>query len=115
RMAQMLGVPVIGDMELFARAVNELKDIDRPRIVGITGTNGKSTVTALIGHILKAAGKDVRVGGNIGIGVLDLEKLHGAAIYVLELSSYQLDLAESLRCDVAVMLNLSPDHLSRHR
>jgi UDP-N-acetylmuramoylalanine--D-glutamate ligase len=114
RMAQMLGVPVIGDMELFARAVNDLKDIDRPRIVGITGTNGKSTVTALIGHILKAAGKDVRVGGNIGIGVLDLEKLHGAAIYVLELSSYQLDLAESLRCDVAVMLNLSPDHLSRH-
>lgn len=84
-MAQMLGVPVIGDMELFARAVNDLRDIDRPRIVGITGTNGKSTVTALIGHILKAAGKDVRVGGNIGIGVLDLEKLHGAAIYVLEL------------------------------
>ena len=114
RMAQMVGVPVIGDMELFARAVNELKDFERPRIVGITGTNGKSTTTALIGHILKSCGKDVRVGGNIGVGVLDLEKLHGSAIYVLELSSYQLDLAESLRCDVAVMLNISPDHLSRH-
>jgi UDP-N-acetylmuramoylalanine--D-glutamate ligase len=114
RMAQMLSVPVIGDMELFARAVADLKESDRPRIVGVTGTNGKSTVTALIGHILRANGKDVRVGGNIGVGVLDLEKLHGGAIYVLELSSYQLDLAESLRCNVALMLNISPDHLSRH-
>jgi UDP-N-acetylmuramoylalanine--D-glutamate ligase len=114
RMAQMTGVPVIGDMELFARAVGELKEFEKPRIVGVTGTNGKSTTTALIGHILKVNGKDVRVGGNIGVGVLDLEKLHGAAIYVLELSSYQLDLAETLKCDVAVMLNISPDHLSRH-
>jgi len=114
RMAQMLSVPVIGDMELFARAVADLKESDRPRIVGVTGTNGKSTVTALIGHILRSNGKDVRVGGNIGVGVLDLEKLHGGAIYVLELSSYQLDLAESLRCNVAVMLNISPDHLARH-
>jgi UDP-N-acetylmuramoylalanine--D-glutamate ligase len=114
RMAQMVGVPVIGDMELFARAVNELKEFERPRIVGVTGTNGKSTTTALIGHILRVCGKDVRVGGNIGVGVLDLEKLHSGAIYVLELSSYQLDLAETLKCDVAVMLNLSPDHLSRH-
>ncbi|HVY88379.1 MAG TPA: Mur ligase family protein, partial [Hyphomonadaceae bacterium] len=114
RMAQLTGVPVIGDMELFARAVAELKDFERPRIVGITGTNGKSTTTALIGHILKQSGKDVRVGGNIGVGVLDLERLHGGAIYVLELSSYQLDLVETLKCDVAVMLNLSPDHLGRH-
>ncbi len=114
RMAQLVNVPVIGDMELFARAVAELKEFERPRIVGITGTNGKSTTTALVGHILKQCGKDVRVGGNIGVGVLDLDKLHGGAIYVLELSSYQLDLAESLKCDVAVMLNLSPDHLSRH-
>ena len=114
RMAQLVGVPVIGDMELFARAVADLKEFERPRIVGVTGTNGKSTTTALIGHILKACGKDVRVGGNIGVGVLDLDKLHGGAIYVLELSSYQLDLAESLKCDVAVMLNLSPDHLTRH-
>jgi UDP-N-acetylmuramoylalanine--D-glutamate ligase len=114
KMAQLVGVPVVGDMELFARAVNELKEFERPRIVGITGTNGKSTTTAMVGHILRACGKDVRVGGNIGVGVLDLDKLHGAAIYVLELSSYQLDLADSLKCDVAVMLNLSPDHLSRH-
>jgi UDP-N-acetylmuramoylalanine--D-glutamate ligase len=114
RMAQLVGVPVIGDMELFARAVNALPEYERPRVVGITGTNGKSTTTALIGHILKTAGKDARVGGNIGVGVLDLDKLHGGAIYVLELSSYQLDLVETLRCDVAVMLNISPDHLGRH-
>lgn len=114
KMAQMVGVPVIGDMELFARAVNDLNEFEKPRIVGITGTNGKSTTTALVGHILKQAGKDVRVGGNIGVGVLDLERLHAGAIYVLELSSYQLDLCETLRCDVAVMLNISPDHLSRH-
>ncbi len=86
----------------------------RPKVVGITGTNGKSTTTALIGHILKEAGRDVRVGGNIGTGVLDLAPLHSNAIYVLELSSYQLDLVKSLRCNVAVMLNLSPDHLDRH-
>lgn len=114
KMAQLVGVPVVGDMELFARAVADLKEFERPKIVGVTGTNGKSTTTALIGHILRQAGKDVRVGGNIGVGVLDLERLHGGAIYVLELSSYQLDLADSLRCDVAVMLNISPDHLSRH-
>jgi UDP-N-acetylmuramoylalanine--D-glutamate ligase len=114
RMAQLVGVPVIGDMELFARAVAELAPFDRPKIVGVTGTNGKSTTTALIGHILRQAGKDVRVGGNIGISVLDLEKLHGGAVYVLELSSYQLDLVETMKCDVAVMLNISPDHLGRH-
>ena len=114
RMAQMMGVPVIGDMELFAKAVNSLGAHERPRIVGVTGTNGKSTTTALIGHILKSAGKDVRVGGNIGIGVLDLERLHAGAIYVLELSSYQLELVETLKCDVAVLLNISPDHLGRH-
>ncbi|MEZ5938890.1 MAG: UDP-N-acetylmuramoyl-L-alanine--D-glutamate ligase [Hyphomonadaceae bacterium] len=114
RMAQMVGVPVIGDMELFARAVAELPPQERPRIVGVTGTNGKSTTTALIGHILRQAGKDVRVGGNIGVSVLDLEKLHGGAIYVLELSSYQLELAETLHCDVAVLLNFAPDHLDRH-
>lgn len=114
KMARMVGVPVLGDIELFAREVAALKPQDRPRIVGVTGTNGKSTTTALIGHILKSAGMDVRVGGNIGIGVLDLERLHGAAVYVLELSSYQLELVQSLRCNVAVMLNISADHLERH-
>ena len=114
RMAQMVGVPVIGDMELFARAVNDLPPHARPLIVGVTGTNGKSTTTALIGHILRRAGRDVRVGGNIGIGVLDLEPLTANSVYVLELSSYQLDLIETLRCNVAVFLNVSPDHLDRH-
>jgi UDP-N-acetylmuramoylalanine--D-glutamate ligase len=114
RMAEMTGVPVIGDMELFARAVQALPERARPKIVAITGTNGKSTTTALIGHILKQAGRDARVGGNIGTGVLDLAALHSNATYVLEMSSYQLDLVKSLRCDVAVFLNLSPDHLDRH-
>ncbi|MEM6626192.1 MAG: UDP-N-acetylmuramoyl-L-alanine--D-glutamate ligase [Pseudomonadota bacterium] len=114
KMAQLVGVPVIGDMELFARAVNDLPVHARPKIIGVTGTNGKSTTTALIGHILKNAGVDARVGGNIGVGVLDLEQLHANAVYVLELSSYQLDLIETLRCDVAVFLNISPDHLDRH-
>ena len=114
RMAEMMNVPVIGDMELFSRAVQALPEKGRPKIVGITGTNGKSTTTALIGHILKEAGRDVRVGGNIGKGVLDMAALNANAIYVLELSSYQLDLVESLRCDVAVFLNISPDHLDRH-
>ncbi|MGE6698303.1 UDP-N-acetylmuramoyl-L-alanine--D-glutamate ligase [Hyphomonas sp. NPDC076900] len=114
RMAEMTGVPVIGDMELFARAVQALPERARPKIVAITGTNGKSTTTALIGHILKQAGRDARVGGNIGTGVLDLAPLHSNAIYVLEMSSYQLDLVKSLRCDVAVFMNLSPDHLDRH-
>ena len=114
RMAEMSGIPIVGDMELFARAVNDLPEGARPKVVGITGTNGKSTTTALIGHILTEAGRDARVGGNIGKGVLDMKPLHANAIYVLELSSYQLDLVDSLHCDVGVFLNLSPDHLDRH-
>ncbi|MDJ0920121.1 MAG: UDP-N-acetylmuramoyl-L-alanine--D-glutamate ligase [Henriciella sp.] len=114
RLAEMTGVPVVGDMELFARAVQTLPEKARPKIVGITGTNGKSTTTALIGHILKEAGRDARIGGNIGTGVLDMASLHANAVYVLELSSYQLDLCESLHCDVSVLLNISPDHLDRH-
>ena len=114
RMAEMTGVPVVGDMELFARAVQALPERGRPKVVGITGTNGKSTTTALIGHILKEAGRDARVGGNIGKGVLDMAPLHANAVYVLELSSYQLDLVKSLHCDIGVFLNLSPDHLDRH-
>ncbi|MEL7033439.1 MAG: UDP-N-acetylmuramoyl-L-alanine--D-glutamate ligase [Pseudomonadota bacterium] len=114
RMAEMMNVPVVGDMELFARAVQALPEKGRPKVVGITGTNGKSTTTALIGHILREAGRDVRIGGNIGTGVLDMAPLNANAIYVLELSSYQLDLVESLHCDVAVFLNISPDHLDRH-
>ncbi len=113
-LAQAVGVPVIGDIELFAREVNALPATARPKIIGITGTNGKSTTTALINWILKSAGKDVRMGGNIGLSVLDLAPLHAGAYYVLELSSYQLDLTQSLRCDVSVLLNITPDHLDRH-
>ncbi len=113
-LARAVGVPILGDVELFAGALNALPAHARPKVVGVTGTNGKSTTTALIGHILDVAGKDVRVGGNIGQAVLELKPLHAGAIYVLELSSFQLDLTESLRCDVAVFLNFTPDHLDRH-
>jgi UDP-N-acetylmuramoylalanine--D-glutamate ligase len=112
--AQAAGVEVLGDIELFARTVNAAPDHKRPKIVAITGTNGKSTTTALIGHMLTAAGRDARIGGNIGVGVLGLEDMHGGAVYVLEISSYQLDLTKSLKPDVSILLNISPDHLDRH-
>ncbi len=112
--ARAAGTEIIGDVELFARTVNTLPPHDRPKVCGITGTNGKSTTTALIGHICREAGRAVRVGGNIGFGVLGLDDIEGDAVYVLELSSYQLDLTASLKCDAAVLLNISPDHLDRH-
>lgn len=112
--ARAAGVEVLGDVELFARTVNAAPEHKRPKIVAVTGTNGKSTTTALVGHICAEAGRDVRIGGNIGYGVLGLEDMHGGAVYVLELSSYQLDLTSSLKPDVAVILNISPDHLERH-
>jgi UDP-N-acetylmuramoylalanine--D-glutamate ligase len=114
RKAREAGVEILGDIELFARTVNAAPEHKRPKIVAITGTNGKSTTTALIGHICAQAGRDVRIGGNIGYGVLGLEDMHGGAVYVLELSSYQLDLTSSLHPDVSVLLNISPDHLERH-
>ena len=113
-MAQAHGVEIVGDAELFARTVNAAPPHKRPKVAAITGTNGKSTTTALLGHICEAAGKDTRVGGNIGYGILGLEDMHGGAVYVLELSSYQLDLTSSLKADAAVLLNISPDHLDRH-
>ena len=112
--AKAAGVEIVGDIELFARTVNAAPPHKRPKVVAITGTNGKSTTTALIGHICRSAGKDARIGGNIGLGVLSLEDMHGGAIYVLEVSSYQLDLTTSLKPDVAILLNLSPDHIDRH-
>jgi len=112
--ARAAGVEIVGDIELFARAVAMAPEHKRPRVVAITGTNGKSTTTALLGHVLEAAGRDVRVGGNIGVGVLGLPEMHGGAVYVLELSSYQLDLTSSLKPDVAILLNITPDHLERH-
>jgi UDP-N-acetylmuramoylalanine--D-glutamate ligase len=114
RMARQAGVEILGDIELFARTVNLAPAHKRPRIVAITGTNGKSTTTALVGHLCAQAGRDTRVGGNIGVGVLDLPDMHGGAVYVLELSSYQLDLTSSLKPDVSILLNISPDHLDRH-
>lgn len=112
--ARTVGAEVIGDMELFARTINALSEADRPQIVGITGTNGKSTTTALIGHILKKAGREAHVGGNIGDAVLGLPAPRPGSVYVLELSSYQLDLVSSLKLDVSVFLNLTPDHIDRH-
>jgi UDP-N-acetylmuramoylalanine--D-glutamate ligase len=112
--AKAAGVEIVGDMELFARSVNAAPEHKRPKIVAITGTNGKSTTTALVGHICAMAGRDVRIGGNIGLGVLGLEDMHGGAVYVLEMSSYQLDLTSSLHADVTIVLNISPDHLERH-
>jgi UDP-N-acetylmuramoylalanine--D-glutamate ligase len=112
--ARAAGVEIIGDIELFARAVNAAPAHKRPKVAAITGTNGKSTTTALLGHLCRTAGRDTRVGGNIGTGVLGLEDMHGGAVYVLELSSYQLDLTSSLKPDVAVLLNITPDHLDRH-
>jgi UDP-N-acetylmuramoylalanine--D-glutamate ligase len=113
-LAEAVGAPVIGDMELFAREIAAIEPARRPKIVGISGTNGKSTTTALLGHILGEAGRDVRVGGNIGDSVLTLEPPRPGAVYVLELSSYQLDLCRTLDCDIGIFLNISPDHLDRH-
>lgn len=109
--AAAAGVAVLGDIELFAHARAELPP---HKVVGITGTNGKSTTTALIGHILKEAGLAAIVGGNIGAPALALAELAPGNVYVLELSSFQLDLVRSLRVNIAVLLNLSPDHLDRH-
>ena len=109
--AREAGVEIIGDIELFARARPELPP---HKVVGITGTNGKSTTTALIHHILKTAGVPSAVGGNIGLPILAQDPLPEGGVYVLELSSYQLDLTQSLDCDVAVLLNITPDHLDRY-
>ncbi len=108
RLADSLGLEILGDVELFARARPEA------RVVAITGTNGKSTTTALLGHLLAAAGRAVEIGANLGQPVLDLAPLPEEGVYVLELSSYQIDLTRSLRPEIAVLLNVSPDHLDRH-
>ncbi|MDG1418516.1 MAG: UDP-N-acetylmuramoyl-L-alanine--D-glutamate ligase [Maricaulis sp.] len=113
-LAQAVGADVIGDIELFALTINAMPAKRRPKIIGITGTNGKSTTTALIGHILTEAGRTVHVGGNIGAAILTLDPPKPGTIYVLELSSYQIDLTFSLKCDVALLLNISPDHIDRH-
>jgi UDP-N-acetylmuramoylalanine--D-glutamate ligase len=104
-------VPIIGDIELFAQARAELPP---HKVVGITGTNGKSTTTALVHHILQTAGVPTTMGGNIGLPILAQDPLPEGGVYVLELSSYQIDLTFSLDCEVAVLLNITPDHLDRY-
>mgnify|MGYP000114932306 CR=1 FL=1 len=114
KLAEDAGVSVICDIEILAREVAAKPERSRPKIIAITGTNGKSTTTSLIGHILTSCGKDAQIGGNIGRGVLDLDRMHSGTYYVIELSSYQLERTYSLRANAAVFLNLSPDHLDRH-
>jgi UDP-N-acetylmuramoylalanine--D-glutamate ligase len=109
--ARHAGVPLIGDIELFALARGSLPP---HRVVAITGTNGKSTTTALIHHIVETAGIPTMMGGNIGLPILGQEPLPEGGVYVLELSSYQIDLTYSLDADVAVLLNITPDHLDRY-
>jgi len=104
-------VPVIGDVELFAQARSALP---AHKVVGITGTNGKSTTTALLHHILQTAGVPSTMAGNIGAPILGQDPLPEGGVYVLELSSYQIDLTQSLDCDVTILLNISPDHLDRY-
>ena len=119
-LARENGIPVDNDVGLFFRALldQDPEDFDdlepAPKVICVTGSNGKSTTTALIHHILKSANRPTQMGGNIGRGVLDLEIPAEGEIIVLELSSYQTDLARSMAPDVAVFLNLSPDHLDRH-
>jgi UDP-N-acetylmuramoylalanine--D-glutamate ligase len=105
------GIPVIGDIELFARARPSLP---AHRVVGITGTNGKSTTTALVHHLLQSAAIPARMGGNIGLPILGQKPLQAGGVYVLELSSYQIDLTQSLDCEVAALLNITPDHIDRY-
>lgn len=110
--AQSAGVEIIGDVELFCRQ-RAMACPDAP-FVAITGTNGKSTTTALTAHILRGLGFQVEMGGNIGKAVLSLEPASENRIHVIELSSYQIDLTPSLHASVGVLLNVTPDHLDRH-
>jgi UDP-N-acetylmuramoylalanine--D-glutamate ligase len=110
--AQAAGIEIIGDIEIFSRAL--AVEGAAGNWIGITGTNGKSTTTALIGHVLQHAGRTCEIGGNIGTPVLDLAPVGEGRVYVVELSSYQIDLAPGIAPRVAILLNLSPDHLDRH-
>jgi len=115
--AMEAGVPVDNDIGLFFRSLGQGDWVHHdtpPRVVAVTGSNGKSTTSALIAHILETAGTPCQLAGNIGRGVLDLEPPIDGEVIVLELSSYQTDLARALTSDIAVFTNLSPDHLDRH-
>jgi UDP-N-acetylmuramoylalanine--D-glutamate ligase len=108
--ARAAGIEVIGDTEIFIREIAGTG----ARLVAITGTNGKSTTTALTGHVLRSAGLDAHVGGNIGTAVFQLPPPEPGRVYVLELSSYQIDITPGLKPDAAILMNLTPDHLDRH-
>ncbi|MFN3351557.1 UDP-N-acetylmuramoyl-L-alanine--D-glutamate ligase [Pseudorhodoplanes sp.] len=112
QLAHHNGVEIIGDVELFCR--ERRKHAPDAPFVAITGTNGKSTTTALIAHLLRHAGRDVQMGGNIGVPVLNLAPLSPERHYVIECSSYQIDLAPSIDPTVGIMLNVTPDHIDRH-
>src|SRR5689334_23821243 len=106
--AREAGIEIIGDVELLIRTRPEAA------YVGITGTNGKSTTTSLLAHVLANAGQRIAVGGNLGTPALALDPLDRDGTYVIEMSSYQLELTPSASFDVAVLLNITPDHLDRH-
>jgi UDP-N-acetylmuramoylalanine--D-glutamate ligase len=108
KLARDAGVPIISDIDLLLRAQ------PKARYVGITGTNGKSTTTTLIGHLLEQAGRHCETGGNLGTAALSLSPLGPDAVYVLELSSYQLEITSAPIADIALLLNITPDHLDRH-
>jgi UDP-N-acetylmuramoylalanine--D-glutamate ligase len=110
--AREAGIEIIGDIELYCR--ERLAHSPLAPFIAITGTNGKSTTTALIAHLLRVAGRDVALGGNIGTAILALDPPSRERVHVIECSSYQIDLAPSLNPTVGVLLNLTPDHLDRH-
>lgn len=119
KLARDADIEIIGDIELFIRSRNiflkdnRLTDADVP-FIAITGTNGKSTTTALIAHLLSVAGKDVQMGGNIGTAILSLDPFKAGRYYVVECSSFQIDLTPSINPTIGILLNLSPDHIDRH-
>ncbi len=111
-LARNAGVEVVGDIELFCRERRLASR--RSHFAAITGTNGKSTTTALLAHLMRVGGRDVQIGGNFGPAILGLEPPKPGRVHVIECSSYQIDLAPTLDPSVGILLNLSPDHLDRH-
>src|SRR5690349_13113115 len=111
-LAREAGVEVIGDIELFCR--ERARHAPDAPFVAITGTNGKSTTTALIAHLMRVAGYDTQMGGNIGTAILSLEPPRKGRVHVIEMSSYQIDLTPSLDPTVGILINLSEDHIDRH-
>ncbi|MBI1179755.1 MAG: UDP-N-acetylmuramoyl-L-alanine--D-glutamate ligase [Alphaproteobacteria bacterium] len=110
-LARDAGCPILGDIDLFAQAE---KTLPAHSVAVVTGTNGKSTTTALLAHLVAACGGHSVACGNIGQPILDLEPLPDGGVYVIEMSSYQIDLTHALRPEVAILLNITPDHLDRH-